>query len=167
LDFLTYRNKFPYLITINTLLPALLVGNSVILKPSPQTPRVGTRLAEIFVEAGLPPNVFRVVQSGDQQMLEQLVQISEIQAVSFTGSTIGGLKVRAAAAGRTIPINLELGGKDPAYVRPDADLRYVAAQLVDGAIFNAGQSCCAVERVYVHADVHDAFVKELQEEIKG
>lgn len=100
-------------------------------------------------------------------MLEQLVQIPEIQAVSFTGSTTGGLKVRAAAARRTIPINLELGGKDPAYVRPDADLRYVAAQLVDGAIFNAGQSCCAVERIYVHADVHDAFVKELQKEIKG
>lgn len=98
-------------------------------------------------------------------MLNQLVQLPEIQAVSFTGSTAGGLAIREATSRRTIPLNLELGGNDPAYVRPDADINYVAAQLADGAVFNSGQSCCAVERIYVHEAVHDAFVKELQKEI--
>ncbi|KAI8289130.1 hypothetical protein K4K60_009605 [Colletotrichum sp. SAR11_57] len=158
--------NFPYLIIVNALVPALLAGNTVILKPSPQTPLVGTRIAEIFAEAGLPTNVLQVVQSGDPAVLNELVKIPEIQAVSFTGSTAGGLALREAAAHRTIPLNLELGGNDPAYVRPDADLKYVAAQLVDGAVFNSGQSCCAVERIYVHKDIHDAFVQELQDELK-
>jgi acyl-CoA reductase-like NAD-dependent aldehyde dehydrogenase len=143
-----------------------MAGNTVILKPSPQTPLVGERIAQIFAEAGLPKNVLQVVQSGDPAMMKQLVQLPEIQCVSFTGSTAGGLAVREATAGKTIPVNLELGGNDPVYVRLDADLKYVAAQLVDGAVFNAGQSCCAIERVYVHADVHDRFVSELQDELK-
>ncbi len=158
--------QFPYLIIVNALVPALLAGNPVLLKPSPQTPLVGQRLAEIFREAGLPENVLQVVQSGDIPLMQELVQMPEIKAVSFTGSTVGGLAVREAAAGRTIPLNLELGGNDPAYVRADADLRHVAAELVDGAVFNAGQSCCAVERIYVHTNVHDAFVEELQKELK-
>lgn len=165
--FLTGTSRqFPYLIIVNALIPALLAGNSVILKPSPQTPLVGLRIAEIFSEAGLPANVLQNIQSGDPQLLHDLVQFPEIEAVSFTGSTAGGLALREAAAGRTIPLNLELGGNDPAYVRADADLEYVAAQLVDGAVFNAGQSCCAVERIYVHADIHDAFIRHLQEELK-
>lgn len=98
-------------------------------------------------------------------MVQELVQLPEIQAVSFTGSTPGGLAIRKATAGRTIPLNLELGGNDPAYVRPDVDLKYVAAQLVDGAVFNSGQSCCAVERIYVHSDIYDAFVTELRKEL--
>ncbi|KAJ3548270.1 hypothetical protein NM208_g1085 [Fusarium decemcellulare] len=159
--------NFPYLIIVNALVPALLAGNSVILKPSPQTPLVGQRIVEIFNVAGLPKNVLQVIQLGDAAMLRQLVQQPEIQCVSFTGSTAGGLAIREATAGQTIPVNLELGGNDPAYVRPDADLKYVATQLVDGAIFNAGQSCCAVERIYVHKDVHDEFVREIQEELKG
>lgn len=159
--------KFPYLIIVNALIPALLAGNSVILKPSPQTPLVGTRIAEIFAEAGLPSRVLQVIQSGDPEILQNLVQIPEIKLVGFTGSTSGGLAIRKAAASRFIRTNLELGGNDPAYVRADADLKYVAAQLVDGAVFNSGQSCCAVERIYVHADVHDAFVTELQKELEG
>lgn len=99
-------------------------------------------------------------------MLRQLAQLPEIQCVSFTGSTAGGLAIREATANQTIPVNLELGGNDPAYVRKDADLKYVAAQLVDGAVFNAGQSCCAIEKIYVHEDVHDEFVKELQDELR-
>jgi len=99
-------------------------------------------------------------------MLKELVKIPQIGLVTFTGSTAVGLALREATARRMVPLNLELGGNDPAYVRPDADLRYVAEQLVDGAVFNAGQSCCAVERVYVHADVHDAFVRKLQEELQ-
>ncbi|KAH8893988.1 aldehyde dehydrogenase [Thozetella sp. PMI_491] len=158
--------NFPWLIIVNALVPALLAGNSVILKPSPQTPLVGERIAAIFTEAGLPADVLQVVQSGDPALIRDLSQLPEVQLVSFTGSTAGGLAIREATAGRTIPLNLELGGNDPAYVRPDADVKYVAAQLVDGAVFNSGQSCCAVERIYVHADVFDAFVHELQEELK-
>lgn len=103
---------------------------------------------------------------GSLDVLDKIAQISEIQLVTFTGSTAGGLRLREATAQRVVPLNLELGGNDPAYVRADADLKYVAAQIVDGAIFSSGQSCCAIERVYVHADVHDTFVKELQEELK-
>ncbi|EXJ88127.1 hypothetical protein A1O1_05055 [Capronia coronata CBS 617.96] len=158
--------NFPYLILVNALIPALLAGNSVILKPSPQTPLVGDRIAEIFTEAGLPKGVLQVVQSGDPKMLKELSLLPEIQLISFTGSTAVGLTLREWTSSRIIPLNLELGGNDPAYVRPDADLKYVAAQLVDGAVFNSGQSCCAVERIYVHAAVHDAFVKEVQEELK-
>ncbi|KAK7414836.1 hypothetical protein QQX98_006351 [Neonectria punicea] len=158
--------NFPYLIIVNALVPALLAGNSVVVKPSPQTPLVGDRIAEILFEAGLPKDVFQVIQSGDPAMLRELVQQPEVQCVSFTGSTAGGLAIREATAQQTISVNLELGGSDPAYVRPDADLKYVAAQLVDGAVFNAGQSCCAVKRIYVHADVHDEFSRELQEELK-
>ncbi|KAM0326726.1 hypothetical protein ACHAQA_006599 [Verticillium albo-atrum] len=161
--------NFPYLIIVNALVPALLAGNTVILKPSPQTPLVASRIREIFSEAGLPANVIQVVQSGDVQMLRELVQIPGIKGVSFTGSTKAGDAVREAAAQRDtpVPLNLELGGNDPAYVRPDADLAYTAAQLLDGAVFNAGQSCCAIERIYVHADVHDAFVRELQRELES
>ncbi|KAJ3466665.1 hypothetical protein MRS44_004229 [Fusarium solani] len=158
--------NFPYLIIVNALIPALLAGNSVILKPSPQTPLIGEHLVDIFNKAGLPKDVLQVIQSGDPQALKELVKLPELGLISFTGSTVGGLAIREAVSGRTIPVNLELGGNDPAYVRPDADLKYVAAQLVDGAVFNSGQSCCAVERIYVHRDVHDAFVHELQEELK-
>ncbi|KPM38031.1 hypothetical protein AK830_g8531 [Neonectria ditissima] len=158
--------NFPYLIIVNALIPALLAGNSVVLKPSPQTPLVGDRIAEIFLEAGLPKHVLQVIQTGDPAMLRELVQQPQVQCVSFTGSTAGGLAIREATSQQTIPVNLELGGNDPAYVRSDADVKYVAAQLVNGAVFNSGQSCCAVERIYVHADVHDEFVRELQEELK-
>lgn len=158
--------QFPFLIIVNALIPALLAGNSVILKPSPQTPLVGERFVEIFNEAGLPPNVLQNIHSGSPNVLKDIVRIPGIQLITFTGSTKVGWELREAVASRTVPLNLELGGNDPAYVRPDADLKYVAAQLVDGAVFNAGQSCCAVERIYVHTDVHDAFVKEVQKELK-
>lgn len=155
------------MIIVNSLVPALLAGNSVILKPSPQTPLIGERFVEIFREAGLPDGVLQVIQSGSPEMLTRLVQIPEIKMISFTGSTTIGAALREATARRFIPLNLELGGNDPAYVRPDADLRYVAEQLVDGAVFNSGQSCCAVERVYVHADVYSEFLKEVQRELAG
>lgn len=138
----------------------------MILKPSPQTPLIGEHLVEIFNKAGLPKDVLQVIQSGDPQALKEFVKLPELGLISFTGSTVGGLAIREAVSGRTIPVNLELGGNDPAYVRPDADLHYVATQLVDGAVFNSGQSCCAIERIYVHADVHDAFIHELKEELK-
>ncbi|KAL4804019.1 Aldehyde/histidinol dehydrogenase [Aspergillus unguis] len=157
--------NYPYLITINALVPALLAGNTVILRPSPQTPLVGDRLLEYFEQAGLPKNVLQVVHLGSWEVLDQVVKIPQIKLVSFVGSTQGGIRLRQATADRILPLNLELGGNDPAYVRADADLAYTASNVVDGAVFNSGQSCCAIERVYVHADVHDAFVAEVQKEL--
>ncbi|KAH8429916.1 aldehyde dehydrogenase family protein [Aspergillus melleus] len=157
--------NYPYLITISTIVPALLSGNAVLLRPSPQTPLVGQRFQSFFTQAGLPPNLFQLIHCGSLDVLDQIVALPQINLISFTGSTEGGLRIREATARRVVPVNLELGGNDPAYVRPDADLPYVAAQLVDGAVFSSGQSCCAVERVYVHADVHDAFAKEVQKEL--
>jgi acyl-CoA reductase-like NAD-dependent aldehyde dehydrogenase len=165
--FVNVSDQFPYLILVNSLVPALLAGNTVVLKPSPQTPLVAQRVAEIFFESGLPKGVLQIVQSGDPDMIKELAQTHEIKAVSFTGSTSGGLAIREAVSKRTIPVNLELGGNDPAYVMKDADAKFAAAQLVDGAVFNSGQSCCAVERIYAHVDVHDAFVAAVQEELRG
>ncbi|KAJ5703231.1 hypothetical protein N7488_010779 [Penicillium malachiteum] len=159
--------NYPYLTTVNALVPALLAGNSVILRPSPQVPLFGDRLLEIFTEAGLPPNVLQVVHIGSLDVLDEVAQLPEIQSISFTGSTTGGLRLRKATAHQVKPVNLELGGKDPAYVRPDVDVKDVAENLVDGAIFNSGQSCCSVERVYVHEKIHDQFVKAVQEELKS
>lgn len=99
--------------------------------------------------------------------LAEIVQLPEIKSVSFTGSTAGGVKLREATARHIKPVHLELGGNDPAYVRPDVNVKEVAENLVDGAVFNSGQSCCAVERVYVHGDVFDEFVRAVQEELKS
>lgn len=143
----------------------MLAGNSVILKPSPQTPTVGESLVDLFSQAGLPKDVLSVIQSGSNDVLAQIVKLPDIQLITFTGSTAGGHAIRNAASSRFVPVCLELGGNDPAYVRPDADLAYVAAQLVDGAVFNSGQSCCSIERIYVHQDVHDDFVKAVQVEL--
>ena len=93
------------------------------------------------------------------------MNIPQIKLVCYVGSTAGGIHLSGSSAGRILPLNLELGGKDPAYIRADADLKYTAAQVVDGAVFNSGQSCCSIERVYVHAEVHDAFVAEVQKEL--
>lgn len=128
---------------------------------------MGERIVEIFAEAGLPTDVLLNLHVADTAVVREMVRAPEIGLVTFTGSTAVGLAIREASAGRTVPLNLELGGNDPAYVRPDADLAYVAEQLVDGAVFNAGQSCCAVERIYVHKDVHDEFVEKLQDVLKG
>lgn len=152
--------QFPWLIVVGALVPALLAGNSVILKPSPQTPIVGERLVEIFSQAGLPDDVLQCVQIGNLDTLQAMVRMPEIKVVTFTGSNEGGIALRRATADRIVPLTLELGGKDPAYVRYDCDIPYVTAQIVDGAIFNSGQSCCSIERVYVHDGVYDQFVEE-------
>lgn len=123
------------------------------------------RLVEIFHDAGLPPTVLQLIHTGSPETLSQIVQLPDIALITFTGSTAGGIQLREATARRIVPVVLELGGNDPAYVRADADLAWTAAQLVDGAVFNGGQSCCAVERVYVHADVYAAFVEEVKKEL--
>lgn len=139
----------------------------MILKPSPQTPTVVEQMAKAFDEAGLPAGVLQYFHSGSPTVIETVVRNPLVAAVCFTGSVAGGLAVQRSAADRLVSVGLELGGKDPAYVRPDTDIAWAAEQLVDGCVFNSGQSCCAIERVYVHADVHDEFVKAAQEVLRG
>ncbi|KAL9001405.1 MAG: hypothetical protein Q9188_005474 [Gyalolechia gomerana] len=159
--------NYPYLIIVNSLIPALLAGNSVILKPSPQTPTVAEHIHEIFSEAGLPSKVIQYFHCGSLQRLENMIKSPQIRLVCFTGSVAGGLAVQRAAANRIVSVGLELGGKDPAYVRADVDVRWAAEEIVDGAVFNSGQSCCSIERVYVAEKIHDQFITAVQEVLKG
>lgn len=132
------------------------------LKPSPQTPLVAERIIQICERVGLPKNLVQSIHVGSPEKLNEILQLPGIDQVNFTGSTAAGISIQQAVSRKLIPLNMELGGNDPAYVCRDADLAFTAASLVDGAVFNSGQSCCAVERIYVHRDVHDAFVKEVQ-----
>ncbi|KAK4984194.1 hypothetical protein LTR66_008575 [Elasticomyces elasticus] len=160
--------NYPYLILVNSIIPALLAGNSVILKPSPQTPTVVEQMQKIFVEAGLSENVIQYLHCGSSTRLETLIRAPEIQLICFTGSVAGGLAVQKAASDRVaVRVGLELGGKDPAYIRSDVDLKWAAEEIVDGAIFNSGQSCCSIERVYVAEEVHDDFVAAVQDVLRG
>jgi acyl-CoA reductase-like NAD-dependent aldehyde dehydrogenase len=149
--------NYPYLTSVNAIVPAIAAGNSAILKISQQTPFVAARFSQAFAEAGLPPGVFQHVHASHEAVL-RMIGDPRIAFVAFTGSVDGGRAVQVAAATRFIATNLELGGKDPAYVRPDARLAFTIENLVDGAFFNAGQSCCAVERIYVHRDRFKEFV---------
>lgn len=164
---LTDSLQYPYLILVNSLIPALLAGNSVILKPSPQTPTIVEHISEIFLEAGLPPNVIQYFHCGSPLIIESVVRDPKIALVCFTGSVAGGLAVQKAAADRLVNVGLELGGKDPAYIRPDVDVAWAAEEIVDGAVFNSGQSCCSLERIYVHEDIHDSFVEKVQDVLKN
>ncbi|MCJ1445837.1 MAG: hypothetical protein MMC23_006342 [Stictis urceolatum] len=159
--------NYPYLILVNSLIPAILAGNSVILKPSPQTPTIVEQVHKIFLEAGLPEDAIQYFHCSSNETLEKIVSAPEIQLVCFTGSVGGGLSVQKAATGRVIPVGLELGGKDPAYIRSDVDVKWAAEEIVDGAVFNSGQSCCSLERVYVDEKVHDSFVIAVQDVLKG
>ena len=122
---------------------------------------------ELFAEAGLPDNVIQYFHCGSLTRLESIVRSPQIRLVCFTGSVAGGLQVQRAASDRVVSVGLELGGKDPAYVREDVDVRWAAEEIVDGAVFNSGQSCCSIERVYVAEKVHDAFVSAVQDVLKG
>ncbi|KGP62546.1 aldehyde dehydrogenase [Legionella norrlandica] len=151
--------NYPFLTAVNTIIPALMAGNVVILKHSAQTPLVAERFDEAFRKAHLPGGVFQYLHLTHVDT-ERVIQSSVINAVAFTGSVLGGEMVERAAAGRFINIGLELGGKDPAYVRADADLDYAVETAIDGAFFNSGQSCCGIERIYVHKDVYEEFVNK-------
>ncbi|KAK7417537.1 hypothetical protein QQX98_004502 [Neonectria punicea] len=159
--------NYPYLILVNSLIPAILTGNTVILKGSPQTPTVVERVAETFAEAGLPKGVLQYFHCGSPITMETIVRSPLISLICFTGSVGGGLAVQKAAADRVVNVGLELGGKDPAYVRADVDIDWAAGEIVDGAVFNSGQSCCSLERVYVDEKIHDAFVEAVQKVLKG
>lgn len=148
---------------INSIIPALLSGNTVIIKPSPQTPTTAERIHEIFTQAGAPQDVVQYFHCGDFAKIQKLVKSPDIHLVCFTGSVAGGLAVQNAASDRVaVRVGLELGGKDPAYVRSDVDVDWAAEEIVDGAVFNSGQSCCSLERVYVDEKVHDQFVTAVQ-----
>ncbi|GJE94023.1 succinate semialdehyde dehydrogenase [Phanerochaete sordida] len=156
--------NYPYLVSINAVLPAIVAGNAVLLKPSPQTPLTAERFAAALTRAGVPPACIQVLHLSPA-LTTRAVQHPAVDFVSFTGSVVGGQAVeKAAVEARGFKgVALELGGKDPAYVRPDADLEYTVGELVDGAFFNSGQSCCAIERIYVHQDVYEPFVAKFVE----
>jgi acyl-CoA reductase-like NAD-dependent aldehyde dehydrogenase len=151
--------NYPYLTTINTLVPALIAGNTVVLKHASQTMLVGERIAEAFHSAGIPTDVFQNVVL-DHPTTEALLGARAFDFVNFTGSVGGGQAIERAAAGTFTPLGLELGGKDPGYVRADADLDAAVDTLMDGAMYNAGQCCCGIERIYVHESLYDAFVEK-------
>ncbi len=149
--------NYPYLTSINTIVPALIAGNSVMLKHATQTLVVGERLADAFAAGGVSADVFQNVVL-DHATTEALIGAKSFGFVNFTGSVGGGMAIERAAAGTFTATGLELGGKDPGYVRADADVAAAVDSLMDGAMYNAGQCCCGIERIYVHESLYDAFV---------
>jgi len=149
--------NYPFLTAANTIVPALLAGNAVILKPSAQTPLAGERFAEALRAAGLPEGLFANLFLSHEQT-GRILQTGRVDHATFTGSVEGGRAVERTAAGSFTSLTLELGGKDPAYVREDADVAGAVENLVDGSFYNSGQSCCGVERIYVHEGVWQPFV---------
>ena len=158
--------NYPYLTAVNAVIPALLAGNAVLLKHSHQTPLCAERFAEAFEAAGLPAGLFRHLHL-THAATAKLIAGAGVDFVSFTGSVPGGHAVQEAAAQRFIGTGLELGGKDPAYLRADVKLEHAIENVIDGAFFNSGQSCCGIERIYVHAEVYDAFVEGAVELTRG
>ena len=157
--------NYPYLTAVNSIIPALMAGNTVLLKHSTQTLLCAERLQQAFAEAGLPKGVFQSVFV-DHAGTAELIKNPAIDFISFTGSVAGGIKIEQTAAGLFKGLALELGGKDPAYVREDADMEHAVANLVDGAYFNSGQSCCGIERIYVHKNSYQDFVEQFVETVK-
>jgi acyl-CoA reductase-like NAD-dependent aldehyde dehydrogenase len=154
--------NYPWLTSVNAIVPALLAGNAVILKMAAQTPVVAERYAKAFKAAGLPDGVFQFLNL-DHDQVARAIRDPRIGFVAFTGSVGGGHAVQSAAAVRFVATGLELGGKDPAYVRADAPFAATVENLVDGAFFNSGQSCCGVERIYVERKVFKPFVEAFVE----
>ncbi len=150
--------NYPYLIAVNSVVPALLAGNAVVLKHSAQTPLCAEVFAECFAAAGLPAGLFQVLHLTHADTAA-VIRDPRVDFVAFTGSVAGGRAVQRIAAERFIGIGLELGGCDPVYVREDADLAHAIENIVDGAYFNSGQSCCGLQRIYVHESVYEPFTR--------
>lgn len=150
--------NYPLLTAVNSIVPALMAGNTVILKHSDQTPLCAELLDRAFRDAGVPQGVFQYLHA-NHDTVQRLIRAPEIGYVSFTGSVRGGRIVEESAAGRFIGVGLELGGNDPAYVRDDANMEHAVESLVDGAFFNSGQSCCGIQRIYVAQARYDDFVE--------
>ncbi len=157
--------NYPYFVGGNVFVPALLAGNAVLYKPSEFATLTGLAIAEMLVAAGVPEDVFIAVVGGGAAGAALLDQ--PIDGVFFTGSYATGTRIGAKAGRRMIKVQLELGGKDPVYVCDDVDVAAAAAGIADGAFYNTGQSCCSVERIYVHEKIHDAFVDAFVAEVKG
>jgi len=149
--------NYPYMTAINTVAPALIAGNAVMLKHASQTPLVGEHMAAAFHAAGIPEDVFQNVFL-DHQTTSDLIAAKSFGFVNFTGSVGGGQAMERAAAGTFTGVGLELGGKDPGYVCDDADIDAAVETLIDGAMFNSGQCCCGIERIYVAEQHFDTFV---------
>jgi acyl-CoA reductase-like NAD-dependent aldehyde dehydrogenase len=157
--------NYPYFVGGNVFVPALLAGNAVLYKPSEFATLTGLHIARLLHESGVPLDVFVPLVGGGAVGAALLEQ--RIDGVFFTGSHATGARIAQAVGSRFIKLQLELGGKDPTYVAEDADVRVAAESLADGAMYNAGQSCCSVERIYVHERIHDAFVDAFVETVKG
>ena len=158
--------NYPYMTAINTVAPALIAGNAVVLKYATQTLLVGERMAAAFQAAGVPEDIFINVFL-DHDSTSTLIAENAFDFVNFTGSVGGGRAMEQAAAGTFTGVGTELGGKDPGYVMEDADLDAAVATLIDGAMFNSGQCCCGIERIYVHESLYDAFVERSVELVKS
>ncbi|UWQ55789.1 aldehyde dehydrogenase family protein [Leisingera caerulea] len=158
--------NYPYMTAINTVAPALIAGNTVVLKHATQTLLVGERMAKAFHSAGVPADVFQNVFL-DHGTTSELIANRAFDFVNFTGSVGGGQAMERAAAGTFTGVGTELGGKDPGYMMEDADLDAAVDTLIDGAMFNSGQCCCGIERIYVHESLYDAFVEKAIAIVKG
>jgi acyl-CoA reductase-like NAD-dependent aldehyde dehydrogenase len=158
--------NYPYLTAVNSVVPALMAGNAVILKHAAQTLLVGERFQLAMDRAGLPQGLLRTLML-DHAATLKIISGGHVNQVCFTGSVESGRAIERAAAGTFTGVGLELGGKDPAYVRPDADMALAVDTVVDAAMFNSGQCCCGIERVYVHADAYDDFVARAADLTRG
>lgn len=157
--------NYPLLTAVNVVIPSVLAGNAVVLKHSPRSPLCGEHFADAFARAGAPPGLVQALHA-DYPTTERIAADVRVDHVAFTGSVLGGHRIQAAASGRFIDVGLELGGKDGAYVAADADFDKAVDGVVDGACYNAGQSCCAIERAYVHASLYDRFVEAALAQMK-
>jgi acyl-CoA reductase-like NAD-dependent aldehyde dehydrogenase len=157
--------NYPLLIAVNVVVPGLLAGNAVLIKHSRLTPLCGDAFVEAFRQTGLPPGLVASIHTG-HDTIRKLVEARAIDFVSFTGSVEGGREVYQAASAQLLDMGLELGGKDPALVCQDADFRFAVENLVDGAFYNVGQSCCAVERIYVMRPLFAEFVEAYVAEVE-
>ena len=151
--------NYPFMTAINTIAPALISGNSVVLKHASQTPIVGERIAEAFHSVGIPEHVFQNLTL-DHETTTKLISSGFFNFVNFTGSVTGGKAMEAAASGTFTSLGLELGGKDPGYVMEDANLDKAVETLIDGAMFNSGQCCCGIERIYVNQNLYNKFIEK-------
>ena len=149
--------NYPVITATNTIVPALLSGNTLVLKHSSQTPRCAELINQAFEGTGLPKGVFQFVHT-NHEVCEKIISDPRVAHVVFTGSVRGGQEVKKYIGTRFINVGLELGGKDPAYVRSDADVNHAVENLVDGALFNSGQSCCCIERIYVDQSIYQDFI---------
>ena len=157
--------NYPYFVGSNVFIPALLTGNTVLYKPSEFATLTGLAIGDLMREAGVPEDAFIVVTGSGETGAALVGQ--KVQAVFFTGSYATGRRIASEAGSRLIRLNLELGSKDPVYVADDVDVKTAAASVAEGAFYNTGQSCCAVERVYVHTQIHDRFLDAFVESVRG